>query len=69
MKPSTRPTDPRNPKDADKQRKDHDDRMLDKALEDSFPASDPPAPAQPHDRSPGSKDAPRQDKKQGPRPH
>ena len=32
--------------------------MLDEALEESFPASDPPAQTQPHDTSPGSKDAP-----------
>lgn len=36
----------------------HEERMLDDALEQSFPASDPPAPAMPHDTSPGSKDAP-----------
>ena len=46
---------------ADPQKKDHDERMLDKALEDTFPASDPPAQTQPHDPSPGSKDAPRRD--------
>jgi hypothetical protein len=30
-----------------KKSKDHIDRELDKALDDSFPASDPPAPSQP----------------------
>jgi hypothetical protein len=28
------------------------DKELDKALEDSFPSSDPPAPAQPSEREP-----------------
>lgn len=61
---TSRPRAPRNAKESDKQRQNHDERMLDKALEDTFPASDPPAQTQPHDRSPGSKDAPRRDSKQ-----
>jgi hypothetical protein len=32
--------------------------MLDDALDQTFPASDPPAQTMPHDTSPGSKDAP-----------
>lgn len=36
-----------------------EERKLDEALEESFPASDPPAQTQPHDTSPGGKDAPR----------
>ena len=36
----------------------HEERMLDDALDQTFPASDPPAQTQPHDTSPGSKDAP-----------
>lgn len=43
---------------AEKKKPADEDRQLDKALEDSFPASDPPAPAQPHDKSPGSRDSP-----------
>jgi hypothetical protein len=35
-----------------------EDRKLDEALEESFPASDPPAATQPHDRSPGGRDRP-----------
>ena len=37
---------------------EREERMLDEALEESFPASDPPAQTQPHDTSHGSKDAP-----------
>lgn len=36
----------------------HEERMLDEALEETFPASDPPAQTQPHDTSPGSRDDP-----------
>lgn len=43
---------------AEKKKPADEDRQLDEALEDSFPASDPPAPAQPHDKSPGSTDRP-----------
>jgi len=64
---TSRPRDRRNAREADKQSTNHDERMLDKALEDTFPASDPPAQTQPHDRSPGSKDAPRRDSKQNSR--
>lgn len=35
-----------------------EERMLDDALDQTFPASDPLAPTMPHDTSPGSKDAP-----------
>lgn len=35
-----------------------EDRKLDEGLEESFPASDPPAATQPHDRSPGGRDRP-----------
>ena len=35
-----------------------EDRKLDQGLEESFPASDPPAATQPHDRSPGGRDKP-----------
>ena len=31
------------------ERDDHSDRLLDEALEDTFPASDPPSITQPHD--------------------
>ena len=31
----------------------HEEAMLDEAVDESFPASDPPAPAQPH-KKPGS---------------
>lgn len=44
-------------------RSNDEERKLDEALEETFPASDPPAATQPHDRSPGSRDAPRQDPK------
>jgi hypothetical protein len=36
----------------------HEERMLDDALDQTFPASDPPAQTMPHDTSPGGKDAP-----------
>lgn len=36
----------------------HEEQMLDDALDQTFPASDPPAQTMPHDTSPGSKDAP-----------
>lgn len=39
----------------------HDEQMLDDALDQTFPASDPPAVTQPHGTSPGSKDAPPKD--------
>jgi hypothetical protein len=41
-----------------KERSDHQERMLDDALDQTFPASDPPAQTMPHDTSPGSRDAP-----------
>lgn len=47
------------PHDRDPNSSEHQERMLDDALEDTFPASDPPAPTQPHDTSPGARDAPR----------
>jgi hypothetical protein len=33
----------------------HEDAMLDEAGDESFPASDPAAPVQPHKRSPAQK--------------
>jgi hypothetical protein len=49
----------RTPHQVDPQSPEHQERMLDEALEDTFPASDPPAQTQPHDTSPGARDAPR----------
>lgn len=62
MKQQSRHKHNRTPHELDTQPKDEAERaerMLDEALEDTFPASDPPAQSQPHDTSPGSKDAPR----------
>ncbi len=39
--------DPRKPREPDTPAPDDDEEILDEALEESFPASDPPAPVQP----------------------
>jgi hypothetical protein len=44
--------------DTAKEESEHQERMLDDALEQTFPTSDPPAQTMPHDTSPGSRDAP-----------
>ncbi|MNC84675.1 hypothetical protein D3C83_02340 [compost metagenome] len=53
-----RPRSRRTPDTGARKESGHEERMLDDALDQTFPASDPPAQTMPHDTSPGSKDAP-----------